>query len=51
MGKIQPRIPAHVIDGGKYTENYKMSRGEYKKKHNNYGTIGVKNSETVEEVK
>jgi len=41
MGKIAPRIPAHVIDGGKYNESYKMSRDDYTKKHNNYGTIGA----------
>ena len=41
MGKIEARVPAHVIDGGKYEEDKKMSRAEYKKKHNNYGTIGT----------
>jgi len=41
LGKIEPRVAAHVIDGGKYSENTKMSRDEYKKKHNDYGTIGI----------
>ena len=39
-GKIEPLQPATVNDGGAYTQYNKMSRMEYQKFYNHFGTIG-----------
>lgn len=39
-GKIEPLIPANINDGGTFKLQNRMSRVEYQKYYNHFGTIG-----------
>ena len=45
-GRIEPRQADHIHDGGPYQIANQMSRSQYQKKYNHFGTIGYIQSRT-----